>query len=790
MVAPRWRKIGRDLWGNKARTILVVLAIAIGVLAFGGVFTARAVLLDDFAAAYDATQPANILITGPSFDDDLILALRGLPQVVDAEGRVFYPVELYTVDGQRYDLTLYMIPDYENMQVDQLIFQGDAGPPGRRELLIERQSAKVVEIEVGQALTIEVPGGETFDLAAAGLVHDFNADPATDVNPYLFGYVSKETLQWMGYPLTYTELHIRVENPSGSEDDLQQSLRELESRVDDFGYTVTSAAVVTPDRHWAADMIQAMTVIMGGIGVFTLVLSALLVINTFSALLLQQQRQIGMMKAVGARGIDVALVYLGMVLVLGILALAIAVPAGAGLAWVLINILAGGLLNLDILNFHVPIGVLALQVIAGLALPLAAALIPIMRGTRLSVREAVTDYGIRSTGRVSTRRSFLRLPRPALLSLRNTFRRRGRLVLTLLTLTLAGATFCAVLHSRSSMVTVVDGIFRMFEYDVQLNLTEAYPISRVTRQAERVPEVMAVEGWISIEVRPLLADGSQGESFLLMGVPPDSQFMSPVMLEGRWLEPGEKDSIVIGRDLLRRFPDLQMGDLITVKYDEKEYSWTVVGVVSLYFNDIAYVDFDALSEKLGTPGMVSAVLIGTAGHDDLDQKMAGQELEELYRRSGIMMGGWFTRNQLVGMFVAVVDYVIYFLLVMALLLAVVGGLGLTGTMSLNVLERTREIGVMRAVGASNRAVRRVIILEGIVIGLLSGVLAWLISIPLGIGLSAAVGIAFMDSPIPFSPSLVSFPIWLAIVTGISVLASLIPASRAARMSVRETLEYE
>ncbi len=790
MLAPRWRKIRRDLWGNKARTILVVLAIAIGVLAFGGVFTARTVLLDDFAAAYDATQPANILITGPSFDDDLVHAIRGLPQVVDAEGRVFYPVQLFTADGQRYDLTLYMIPDYENMRVDQIIFQGDAGPPGKRELLIERQSAVLAGIEAGQELMIEVPGGGVYEVSIAGMVHDFNTDPATAATPYLNGYATKETMQWLGYPLTYTELHIRVENPADSEDDLQQSLHEIESRVEDFGYTVTSAAIQTPDQHWAADMIQAMTVIMGGIGVFTLVLSALLVINTFSALLLQQQRQIGMMKAVGARGIDLALVYLGMVLVLGILALAIAIPAGAGLAWALIDILAGGLLNLDILNFHIPTGVLVLQVLAGLVLPLAAAAVPIVRGTRVSVREAVTDYGIRSTGRVSTKRSFLRLPRPALLSLRNTFRRRGRLALTLLMLTLAGATFCAVLHSRSSMVILIDDIFRMFEYDVQLNLTEAYPISRVTRQAERVPGVTAIEGWTTILVRPLLADGSQGESFLLVGTPPDSQFMSPVMLEGRWLEPGEENSIVIGSELWRRLPDLQVGDVFTARCDEKEFSWTVVGVVSAYFNDIAYVNFDALSEKLGTPGMVSAVMVGTSGHDDHDQAAVGQELEELYGRSGIVMSDWFTRNQLVGMFVAVVDYVIYFLLVMALLLAVVGGLGLTGTMSLNVLERTREIGVMRAVGASNRAVRGVIVLEGMLIGLLSGVLAGVLSIPLGMGLSVAIGIAFMDSPIPFSPSLAAFPIWLVIVVGLSYAASLIPARRAARMSVRETLDYE
>jgi putative ABC transport system permease protein len=130
------------------------------------------------------------------------------------------------------------------------------------------------------------------------------------------------------------------------------------------------------------------------------------------------------------------------------------------------------------------------------------------------------------------------------------------------------------------------------------------------------------------------------------------------------------------------------------------------------------------------------------------------------------------------------------LMSMAILLAIVGGIGLTGTMSLCVLERIREIGVMRAIGASNGAVLRVIIVEGVVIGLMSWLLATLLSLPIGKLLSNAVGIQMFNTPLSYTVSLVGVLLWLGLVVLLSVLASFVPAQSAANLSVREVLAYE
>jgi len=136
------------------------------------------------------------------------------------------------------------------------------------------------------------------------------------------------------------------------------------------------------------------------------------------------------------------------------------------------------------------------------------------------------------------------------------------------------------------------------------------------------------------------------------------------------------------------------------------------------------------------------------------------------------------------------DVLVIFLSTMALLLGVVGGLGLTGTMSINVVERAREIGVIRAVGASDGAVLRIFLVEGVLIGLISWGIGALLSMPISRTLSDALGMVFLSRPLSYAFSAEGVLLWLAIVLVLAAGASLIPAWRASRLAVREVLAYE
>ena len=113
-----------------------------------------------------------------------------------------------------------------------------------------------------------------------------------------------------------------------------------------------------------------------------------------------------------------------------------------------------------------------------------------------------------------------------------------------------------------------------------------------------------------------------------------------------------------------------------------------------------------------------------------------------------------------------------------------------GTLSINVLERTREIGVMRAIGASDGSVARVFIVEGVVIGVISWLFSTLLAIPCGRALSDEIGTAFLQAPLSHTFALDGAVIWLVVVIALSAIASFLPARSASRLTVRDVLAYE
>ena len=130
------------------------------------------------------------------------------------------------------------------------------------------------------------------------------------------------------------------------------------------------------------------------------------------------------------------------------------------------------------------------------------------------------------------------------------------------------------------------------------------------------------------------------------------------------------------------------------------------------------------------------------------------------------------------------------LLIMTLLTASVGSMGLAGTMGMNVLERTSEIGIMRSIGAVDAEIMRTVLVEGLVIGGISWLLGALLSFPITYMLATIVSLAIFQSPIDVLFTLEGFGLWLGVVLVLSALASLLPARNAARVTIREVLAYE
>ena len=159
-------------------------------------------------------------------------------------------------------------------------------------------------------------------------------------------------------------------------------------------------------------------------------------------------------------------------------------------------------------------------------------------------------------------------------------------------------------------------------------------------------------------------------------------------------------------------------------------------------------------------------------------------------QEGFSVGSIVTGSEIVGQQRITIDILIYLLFAMAILIAIVGGLGLMGTMGMNVMERTREIGVMRSIGAVDLAIMQLVIVEGMVIGLISWALGALLSIPIAQGLNNIIGTSLLNVPLDYLFSLAGLITWAGVVVILSIISCMIPARNAVRLTVRDVLAYE
>jgi putative ABC transport system permease protein len=515
-----------------------------------------------------------------------------------------------------------------------------------------------------------------------------------------------------------------------------------------------------------------------------------------NATITQQVWQIGVMKAVGATRGRVMRVYLATASVYGLLSLLLAVPLGAIAAHLLASVLLN-LLNIAVGPFRLMPDAMAIQTATGLIVPLTAALVPVMGGTRITVRQAISRYGLRSDfGRTWVDRlvgRIRRLPGSLALSLRNTFRRKARVALTLLTLMVGGVMFIMVMSARSSVDNTLESLLDDFGYDVMVGFDGPYRVTRLVEVAERVPGVTRAEVWgREYEARMSLnPTGEMEREVHLWGVPSDSELFSPRIISGRTLLP-EDDHAILLNSQIAADENIRVGDEIELIIGERASTWTVVGLVLNIRNQYrdSFVSFHALARATASVNRGWLMMVASEAHDPATQQRLVRDLRDAYTACRLEIAWLQSATEARYEEQSQFNLITYLMLAMAALAAIVGGAGLMSTMSINVVERAREIGVMRAIGATAMIIVKITVAEGILLGILSWVLAVPLSYPGAHLLSRVVGVAWIKIPLDFSYSVGGMLLWLGVVVLLSASASMWPALRATRVSVREALAYE
>lgn len=796
-LKPRWSKVLSDLWGDKTRTALVVASIAVGVFAIGMIITSFVILNEDINASYAASNPANIDIWTDPFYEDFIRVIGKVPGADEVEGRQILSIRARRGNENWQGVSMIGLSDFENSNINHLGTLEGTQFPGRNEIFFSQNLMNSTGFQVGDEIEIELPDGSTHSLKMVGLVSD-QQSARPDANSTSNGFVTLDTMRALGLGSHFNRILITVEGDGSNETYISDIAADVEDKIESHNRGVYRTAENKSDAHPMIDTILAMLGVLGALGILITILSASLIVNTLNALLTQQLRQIGVMKLIGARSLQILGMYLGLIVSYSVIALILAIPLGAfagyGLASFISNMMGAVLQGFRI----VPAAIVA-QVVVAFLIPLGAGFFPVNKGAKTNVRRAISNY---RPGGQSARKGLLNrsggwvrwISRPILLSFRNTFRKKGRLILTIFTLTIAGAVFIGVFNVRASMNNVMDQLMQHFMGDVTVNFNQPYNIRKVERDLMAVPGVAGVEGWGGTGSEIVDQNGDLVTGLTIITPPDDTQLLDPEIVAGRWLQPGEEKVIVVSDTIYDHFPNLLPGDTLMVEISgSPEEAWEVVGVysfVSMLGDPMAYANFEYVANKVNLPNQANSFRIITEASEGEALQMLIQNIDQQLEDKGYAVQSIQSGESQRESSTTAVNTLIIFLLIMAILTAFVGSIGLMGTMSINVLERTREIGVMRTIGAVDAVVMQSVIIEGLVIGLITWLIAIVLSYPISSALLSIIGQAMAGSSFTLVFTFLGVFVWLGVVVILSIIASVMPARNAARLTINEVLAYE
>jgi putative ABC transport system permease protein len=624
-------------------------------------------------------------------------------------------------------------------------------------------------------------GNRELDLPLAGYVHDTAVAPGY-MEGMVYAYATPAVAARLGFNAEPDHLVFIAEDRgvAARAGAVSAALRQAGAEV--------LRTEIYPNVHPHAGLMAALLQIFRGIALMVFVCSSALAAFLISLWMRREARQIGIMKTIGARSHQIALQYLALVgpVLLACAALALWLGTAAGDALI---VYTAAEQNIDLFRRGVPGSVVGLEIALGLGLPLLAVALPVVLAARRTARAAIQDPGIAAPGAGSRfARALVRSgDRRTTFALRNTFRRPWRLAFTVLGLAMGGATLLTSANHYESLMRLIDETVLGRDHDFEVGFPRPLAPAQLEAAVRGVPGIAVAEAWRRSAVD--LVDPALPENerrIQISGSPVNSRLVKPPIQEGRWPEPGETGVTVVSRPLTKRAGAVKVGSSIAVQSRQGRTELKVVGMIDEINVSAVYVDAVAFESITGIRGLAPELRVKIAPGAALDTVVA--DVDRALVEQKLSFSPIVTRRQIRQNYAEHFRNFLGVLSIAALAVASVGAMCLVAFAGLNVLERAREIGVIRTLGASPGGVLRLFMAESGSVALLGLGLAVLLAVPATFIFNNFTS-GFFLLPVHFEVS------WLALgalVLGLPVVLGgvWLTVSRLLRLSVRETLAYE
>ena len=786
----KFKKAWNDLRINPGRTALVIFALVIGLWGVGSILVSYVVLNHDLKENFLRTMPPHAVLTSGDFNRLDLAAFRRRPEIAAAELRDLSLQRIEVHPNEWITLWIFGVEDFKHFTMARIYPQRGNTIPGPGTMLIERNGLLISNLDVGSRAHVRA-GNRVLEVPITGICFDPAQAPATQ-DHFIYAYVDKKTYSQIVAEPANQRLLYRLKH-ARSKEDVQAATDRI---IDDFrsqAIAVRTLNIPKLDAHPHQWQLNTLLFLEGSIGFLAFLMGAVLVSQLMAAILARQVRQIGVLKAIGASRHQVFQVYLAILLVFGATSGAIAIPLAVWSGYAFAEFVAFQL-NFNILTTSLPHVVYLYLVAASLLLPILLSLPALRRGVDVSVRDAITDYGIQAGASGGTGGAVAALPVPPrlLFALRNTMRQKKRLAVTVVTMALGVAIFSTGFNVRESLIILLANVRNAMKHDVQVVLRNQVPREEALAPFASVGNVARVETWNGGRGQLQSQIIATTDGVGIVALPWNTDLLRLPVIEGRWLGGAGRPEVVMNQQAMEVYHNPKVGSSQVLTVGGKLLTVRLVGVVEELEKAKIYMD-ERLYDAAANPNHLINSMMFVASDKAYDKVIALKgRIEQAIESTDLNVLYVMSQAERTKIIYDHLNIILTTIVFLALLVLVVSALGMASATGINIMERTREIGVLRAIGATPGAIYHLFVAEGMVVSIASMVLGMLLSWPLSVAASRFFGNLMLgeESTLRFAFSVSGF--WTTLITTVVFgwLASRIPARKAIQVSTMEALSYE
>lgn len=771
----------RDIQRRPLRTVLTVLGVLLGVAGIVAIsYTGR-----NLAAAqqqtYAGTRQPDITAFASQLPPTLLdlIGKQDNVAVVDSQAVQFTRA---TNGGGWVSTQLVGINDFANQPLDEIqLVSGHF--PGRGEVAFDASSTKLLSVHLGDLVALQPTAGADITYAhVSGFVRVPAALSSSLLNQVTAFMPARSVRDILGARYD-NYLLVHVNQPQRA----SETANKIQEFLSQRGISSSNYTVKDPNRFTGSRELGTLLLLLQVFSIIGAVLSSFLVANTIAAVMVEETRQIGVIKALGGTRWSAMRPYLTFALMIGISGAVLGWLAGLAFGRVLTGFI-GGLAGLSLPPFTLSARELGLALLVGVCVTIGSAVIPAWLASKQRVARLLANLGVVAdfrrglTQRVTSHAS--RLGTVVAMGIRNVFRRPARAWMTLVVVAIAVAAFLSTQAVNRSVNITVDHLYALYGADAYIFFNRQLDLN-FAQTLETSPQIVHAEPWLS-------SPGSIGSVTTdVWGVPSNTTIYKPQVVAGTWVRQANPIGAVL-TDNLARAINANVGELVTVDVNKRSTLVQVVGIVN---DEATYLGATATGKVFlndpdaeqvmnqGTGTSFFALKLHSSEPRAVDQSLS--QIEQEFKQYGPTTLPTYqdeaSSKRVISILTTMLD-------AMVVIVSVVGLFGIVNTLLINLTERRREYGILRAVGASGRQLVRLVMAEAVALTFVGCAVGTAIGYPLARFLVVLTGARLFR--LEFHLGAPTMLMTFVVAIGAAAAVSTAPGLIASRLRPIQVLRYE